>query len=103
MNNPKRDINELLNVGTMAQIEKLKENSHKPDFEGLDIGMTFIELFEEVVELGEEIYDNFGVVDLMKVKKDIDLEATRREAADVANNAHIIVLNCVRQLKGAGK
>jgi len=96
-----RNINELLNAGTMAQIEKLKENEHKDGFDSLDIIDTYMRLFDEVLELGEELFDNFGMADIMKLKEKPDYVSVRRESADVANFAHMIVLNCVKKSDAA--
>ena len=81
-----REYVNLLHSGCKAQLEKLTENSHKPGFEGDDLAGTYMMLEAEVGELWEAI-EMKGLTDI------------RREAADVANYAHIIIYNCDRLLK----
>jgi len=81
-----REYVNLLHSGCKAQLEKLTENSYKPGFEGNDLAGTYMMLEAEVGELWETIETK-------------ELTDIRREAADVANYAHIIIFNCDRLLK----
>jgi NTP pyrophosphatase (non-canonical NTP hydrolase) len=85
-----RNYDELLNSGIKAQKEKLEANSHKRGFDKLSIEYAFGRLQDEFLELFEEMYE----------KKQRNLSNIRKEAADVANFAHMIILACD---KGIGK
>ncbi len=83
-----RDIDALLKAGNKAQREKLEENRHKGGFDTDDIFIIHEKLVIEVYELEEELYTR------LMPKKEIDYAKARREAADVANFAHMIILKC---------
>ncbi len=76
-----RDYKALLEAGFYAQIEKLQENDHKGDWDSTDIGNVVSLLRDEVEELTQAVAD--------KSYRD-----ARREAADVANFAHMIIFVC---------
>jgi hypothetical protein len=76
-----RDYLKLLQAGNTAQIEKLRENEHKPGFDNIDINWAFKRLHDEFRELFSELSED---------NKDYSL--IRKEAADVANFAHMIIL-----------
>lgn len=80
----KRNIDKLLQSGIAAQTEKLLENSEKRGFDNIDIDYGFKRLQDEYLELFDELY---------YVKKR-DPHKIRREAADVANFAHMIIFAC---------
>jgi NTP pyrophosphatase (non-canonical NTP hydrolase) len=86
MNN-QRNINNLINAGNKAQVEKLIENNHKHGFDHLSIDECIAGLLEEKDEACEE-YN----------KKVIDFKALRRELADVANYAHMGIMACDREI-----
>lgn len=81
-----RNTFELLYKGMRAQIEKLEENSHKDDWEDMDLQTLFTHLCDEVDELEQEVTQNGTFL------------ALRREAADVANFAHMIIALCNKEL-----
>jgi len=83
----KRDYNLLLKEGRKAQIEKLKENDHKCGFDTERVEILFQKLIVETLELRVEVY---------ALKR--DWKKIRREAADVANFAFMIILKCVQML-----
>jgi len=86
-----RDYSNLLDAGVAAQLEKLKENEHKKGFEDVDIYYVYRRIHDEYRELGEEIfYDKF--------QNNIDYNKVRREAADIANFAHMIIVKCNQEL-----
>lgn len=89
----KRDYNKLINSGTTAQIEKLKENEHKKGFDNIDVYYAFKRIIEETEELKNELYQ------FCFKKKNIDYNKARREAADIANFAHMIIYFCDRMMK----
>ncbi len=70
-----RAYDELLEAGNRAQLEKLHENSHKRGFDSIDLAYALSRIQEEVAEL---------------CAADTDQEL-RREAADIANFAHMII------------
>ena len=76
----KRNYRKLLRAGNRAQLEKLKENSHKDGFDNIDIDYAINRIQTELNELkyARRFYKNNDV---------------RREAADVANFAHMIILS----------
>lgn len=83
----KRNYADLLGAGNNAQIEKLLENEHKGGFTGQDLIQLFLLLQEEVLELTREMVLEF-----------YDPRSIRREAADIANFAHMIILECDREI-----
>ncbi len=78
-----RDYDKLLKSGNNAQLEKLKENEHKKGFDDIDIDYSFRRLHDELRELFSELAED--VIDYTKVRK---------EAADIANFAHMIIFKC---------
>lgn len=84
MNN-ERDYDALLAAGNRAQLEKLREKEHKGPFDGAFIELGSL-LYIEALELLEAIREN----------KPTEI---RREAADVANYAHMII----QAVDGAGR
>ena len=82
-----RNYRELLEHGNKAQLEKLLENKHKEDWPN-EIDYTYACMDLEMKELQKEVYRGYGV----------DFSKIRREAADVANFAHMIILACDRRL-----
>ena len=86
----RRKYKDLLASGNAAQIEKLRENDHKDGFDGDNLAGIHVLLEDEVGELWEAIEDR----DMIKI---------RREAADVANYAHMIIYNCDRLLALSSK
>lgn len=85
-----RDYDSLIDAGNKAQIEKLEENSHKKGFENINLSYAFHRLQEEMDELSNEIYDN--------LESGGRIEEIRREAADIANFAHMIIYKCDQEL-----
>jgi len=86
-----RNYGELLAHANIACLEKLNENSHKPGFDTISLGETFNGLQEEVIELKNEILSSYNP------------DTIRREAADVANYAAMIILFCDRWKESIGK
>jgi len=81
----------LLNAGLTAQEEKLRENRHKRGFNEVTLDYAWRRLTEEVQELNMEI--NGTVI--------LNHSDIRKEAADVANFAHMLILKCDQELKHA--
>ena len=79
----------MIAAGNKAQIEKLKENKHKKGFDDIDIMYAFGRLAEEFLELEREIVFTENIDEI------------RKEAADVANFAHMIILRCDQILKNS--
>lgn len=81
----RRDYSNLLQSGVSAQLEKLLENDHKEGFDSIPLAHLYQLLCVEVSELWEAMIsaDNTEIV---------------REAADVANFAHMIILS-MKKLK----
>ncbi len=82
-----RDYDSLIKAGNKAQIEKLRENDHKDPFNTVALWDAYCLLRDEIEELDFEIDDS-----------NKDYSKIRREAADVANFAHIIILKCDQEL-----
>jgi phosphoribosyl-ATP pyrophosphohydrolase len=80
-----RDYRALLEAGNKAQLEKLKENEHKEGWDNINMKYAINRLNEEVDEL--IIAKHRGYV-----------PEIRREAADIANFAHMVVLACDRMM-----
>jgi hypothetical protein len=76
-----RNYEKLIESGNKAQMEKLRENEHKRGFDNLDVRYSNRRIKEEQQELDHAIAIG-------------DLEAIRREAADIANFAHMIIYRC---------
>lgn len=82
---------ELLTHGNEAQLEKLKENKSKCGFDNVKIYYAAQRIYQEYNELITEVNNQ------MLSEKD-RLNRIRREAADVANYAHMIILKCDKEL-----
>ena len=77
-----RDYEGLIKSANNAMLEKLKENEHKPGFNELSFKRALLGICRETAELSEEI------------KSQESLHYIRREAADVANFAAMIIYKC---------
>ncbi len=84
----KRNYGELLVHANTAMLEKLNENEHKPSWEEYNLNELILLLKEEYEELDYSLL--FGT-----------LADTRREAADVANYAAMIIHKCDMLIKEA--
>jgi DNA-binding FadR family transcriptional regulator len=69
-----------------AMLEKLYENKHKKGWENIDFEYASNRILDEYRELKEAIIDN-------------DIKEIRREAADIANFAAMIIYQCDKKLK----
>lgn len=76
-----RDYEGLLRAGNQAQLEKLKENSYKKNWDDMNGWYAIGRMNEEIRELAEAYARR-------------DYREARREAADVANFAHMVVVLC---------
>ena len=96
-----RDYKKLTDAGVAAQLEKLKQNGHKCDFSDRSIEYLTNRIDEEYQELSEEVWtithDEQCLNYWHKEKK--DYKKIRKEAADIANFAHMIILACDKQIK----
>ena len=86
----KDDYRRLLAAGNAAQLEKLKENGHKDGFEQIGMDYAWKRLEEEMSELSRELC----IIPLTGPGYHKAIRKVRREAADVANFAHMIILKC---------
>jgi hypothetical protein len=96
-----RNYADLINAGVIAQIEKLRDNEHKPGFDNIDIEYATRRVGEEHEELLNEIYkitESGGVINYWH-KDNKDFSKIRKEAADIANFAHMLIFKCDQELK----
>lgn len=96
-----RDNATLIKHGNKAQVEKLElpENAIKDDFDKPSIGELHNLLLGEIVELDDEIMEDcHSSVGIPGIKKNLDYGKIRKEAADVANFAHMIIYKCDQEL-----
>lgn len=80
----------LFKAGNAAQLEKLKENDHKSGFMNVDLWFAFNALSKERDEL---------LIALLTNHTKYKLKNVRCEAADIANFAHMIILQCDKRLE----
>ena len=78
-----RDHTKLIEAGTRAQMEKLIENNHKPPLDLVTPDYCKTRILQEMGEL-------LGVD---------TPEAMRREAADIANFCHALILWCDKEVE----
>ncbi len=96
-----RNYDELFIRGTNAQREKLEENDYKEGFDNIDIYYAFGGLSKE----RDELLLAIAILELgLDVPGEINTQETgyktiRREAADVDNFAHMIILKCDKELE----
>ena len=76
-------IKKLIQAGNKAQLEKLHEHGHKNGFDNIDIDYAQSRIWDEWSELVVE-----------SSLKNRDHKKIRHEAADIANFAHMIILQC---------
>lgn len=89
-----RDYFELLKAGVDAQFEKLKEKEgqDKKSWHEMVLVEFINRLKDEMVELEEEfVSTDHSNIDWYK--------AIRREGADIANFAHMLILHCDKKIK----
>jgi len=91
-----RKYRKLLKAGNKAQLEKLKMNKHKDDFDNLDIYYVFKRMEEELEELRNELFTKDGH---RKPYYRIEFLKARHEFSDNANFAHMGILTCDKELK----
>lgn len=77
-----RDYDGLIKSANNAMLEKLKENEHKPGFIELTLKEALLGIGTETMELSQEVFSNGA------------LQNIKREAADVANFAAMIIYKC---------
>lgn len=82
-----RDYDGLIKSANNAMLEKLKENEHKPGFNELTLKEALLGIGTETMELSQEIFSNGA------------LQNIRREAADVANFAAMIIYQCDKMIE----
>lgn len=85
-NGEKRDYNGLFDAVFPAMLEKLKENEHKCGWDNIEPEYALGRIFDEYLELKDAIPKG-------------DMEEIRREAADVANFAAMIIYQCDKELE----
>ncbi len=83
-----RDYTALIEAGNAAVMEKLLENGHKPGFDNLDLYEEFENLQDECTELFLELFKMDGE---RIPEESLDYRSGRREAADVAAHAMMMV------------
>lgn len=83
-----RNYKKLLIAGNTAQLEKLKENQHKPNWENLGFKEIWDLIDEEYHELEKEL-----------IAREWNYGKMRREAADLANGCHFLISKCEKELK----
>ena len=89
-----RDYEKLLKAGNKAQLEKLKEKENiKGGWDDIDLEYAAGRIEGEL----EELYMALDCED------EYFLEEIRREAADIANFAHMIILRCDKFIKAEKK
>ena len=88
-----RNYDSLLITCQAAMLEKLKENEHKDGFDNINLIHGVARLFDEADELDNELKK------AVRTGNDINIPAVRREAADVANFAAMIIYKCDQILK----
>lgn len=82
-----RDYDSLFEAGTAAQLEKLRENEHKTGWENLSLKEIWDIIYEEYNELEAEL-----------IAPEWDYKKIRREAADLANGCHFLILKCNKEM-----
>ena len=87
-----RDIDLLFQHGNQAQREKLEQYEHKEDWMDLPITTLYAFIMGELEELQHEI----AVFDIMDNPD--NLADIRKECADIANYAHMIIQRCDSEL-----
>ena len=87
-----RHYTELLNVGMVRQLKKLKQNEDKPGFDNINFKWAYKRIKDETIELHTEL---FGVPG----SAEPDYDAVADEAADIMNFAAMIIMECERKLK----
>lgn len=97
-----RDYDKLLEAGNKAQLEKLEENNHKRGFDEIDLDYAYGRIEDELLELKKELYDlYYGEFPCKILKDQYNCVDVRKEAADIANFAHMIILKCDQELEKA--
>ena len=83
-----RDYNTLLKSGNNAQMEKLKINDHKCDWNDMDFDEIAHLIYEESEEVREEL-----------IKRYPDYELLRLECADLKNVLNFMICLCDKEIK----
>jgi len=84
------EFSDLLNAGNKAQIEKLKQNTHKGGFDNIALDYAWKRIEEEMKELSTALC----LIPLTGSGYLKALKNIRHESADVANFAHMIIYKC---------
>ena len=91
-----RDYRKLLRAGNKAQLEKLKQNTHKNDFDNLGLHYIYYRMEQELKELQVELFAEDGRTP--KTYNEIDFAATRLEFADNSNFSDMGILACDKEI-----
>lgn len=83
-----RDYDKLFESGNRAQLEKLELHNRKDCWKKLTLRELMFLLLDEAVELHDEYYN---------IDK-LSFDNIRKEAADVANYAHMIIQKCDEEI-----
>ena len=83
---------ELIEYANKGMLEKLSENRHKPCWREL----TMLEMLKNLMIETEELYDEMVFYCDIDVSKEEKRSKIRREAADVANYAAMIIEKCYK-------
>lgn len=102
-----RNVNRLFESGNRAQKEKLEKYKKKRDWCDIPVGLLAVAAKNELLELHEAVqnminaYANACITGVkIDHKKEIELiNEIRHEAADVANYAHMIIVNSDRKIE----
>ncbi len=89
----------LIDSGNKAQIEKLNANKHKNGLGHMPIGYLLNLLSKQSFKLANEIrfeYDSLSKD--FKIKGKVRYKIIRGIAANIANYAHLIIVNCDQKI-----
>ena len=89
--------NELFEHGNKAQLEQMVKNEHyKSGWDDFGLGAGFKGIRKNAIKIEDQLYTLFTRQG--RKKDSIDFESVRKRAANIANFAHMMILDCDKEL-----
>lgn len=94
MENNKYD--EMFEAGNKAQLEQMIKHKHYTGWDNFGIGAGFEGIRKNAIKIESQLYTLFTRQGKKKVS--VDYESVRKRAANIANFAHMMILDCDKEL-----
>ena len=94
------DYKKLFESGNKAQLEQMNKHKHYTGWDNFGLGAGFNGIRKNAIKIEEQLYTLFTRQG--RKKDSIDYEKVRERAANIANFAHMMILDCDKELNKNG-